>query len=116
LIESNAKETGAMMHLVTPELDRGPVVSYCVFPIRGEPFDPHWQKNEKDMLFKLVRQYELAREFPLIIFTLQALSRGKVGIREGKVIDAQGNSIDGYDLGDKINQAIESKIASLCSQ
>ena len=116
LIQNNAKEAGAMMHLVTPELDRGPVVSYCRFPIKGEPFDRFWQRDEKTMLFQLIRQYELAREFPLIIFTLQALSRGKVGIREGKVIDTQGKPIDGYDLSSQINQMVEGKIALLRSQ
>ncbi len=64
------------MHLVTPELDRGPVVSYCLFSISGEPFAEYWRKDDKNMLFRLIRQHELAREFPLIILTLQALSQG----------------------------------------
>ena len=107
LIEHKAEEAGAMMHLVTPELDRGPVISYCVFPIKGEHFNQYWRKNDRDMLFKLIREHELAREFPLIIFTLQALSQGKVSIRNGKVIDAQGKSIGGYDLSDRINEAVK---------
>ena len=44
LIASEAKETGVMMHLVTPELDKGPPVTYCTFPIRGEPFDKYWDE------------------------------------------------------------------------
>jgi len=39
LIDGMAQETGVMMHLVTPELDKGPPVTYCTFPIRGKPFD-----------------------------------------------------------------------------
>jgi folate-dependent phosphoribosylglycinamide formyltransferase PurN len=116
LIQGKAQEAGAMMHLVTPELDRGPVVGYCIFPIRGKPFDPYWQKGDKDMLFQLIRQHELAREFPLIISTLKALSQGEIRIRDGKVMDAQGRSIEGYDLSAKIDKAVESKIASLRSQ
>jgi len=116
LIQGNAEEAGAMMHLVTPELDRGPVISYCVFPIKGKPFDRYWQKGKEDMLFQLIRQHELAREFPLIISTLKALSRGEVVIRDGKVVDAQGKPTDGYDLSAKIEQAVEGKIASLRSQ
>ena len=112
LIENKADKAGAMMHLVTPELDRGPVVSYCVFPIKGESFDPYWQKDDKNELFKLTRHHELAREFPLIISTLKAFSQGKIAIREGKVIDAQGNVIQGYDLTEEIDQAVEGKIAS----
>jgi len=113
LLQDKAEKAGAMMHLVTPELDRGPAISYFTFSIRGEPFDQYWQKNDKDTLFRLIRQYELAREFPLIISTLQALSRGEVGLREDKVIDAQGKSIGGYDLTEKIDQSVKGKIASL---
>jgi folate-dependent phosphoribosylglycinamide formyltransferase PurN len=99
-----------MMHLVTPELDRGPVVSYCIFPIRGTFFDIYWQKNDTEMLFQLIREHELAREFPLIISTLKALSQGDIGIRRGKVINARGKSIEGYDLSAKIDQVVASKI------
>ncbi len=116
LIENKADKAGAMMHLVTPELDRGPVVSYCLFPIKGEPFEPYWQKDDKNMLFKLIRHHELAREFPLIISTLKAFSQGEIAIQEGKVIDTQGNAIHEYDLTEEINQAVEGEIASLRSQ
>ena len=116
LIEDKAAEAGAMIHLVTPELDRGPVISYCLFPVRGKSFNRYWQKDDKDALFNLIRQHELAREFPLIISTLKALSQGELSIRDGKVIDARGRSIDGYDLSSKINKAIKGKIASLRSQ
>ena len=42
LIDTKASETGVMMHLVTPELDKGPPVTYCAFPIKGELYDEHW--------------------------------------------------------------------------
>jgi len=106
LIANEAEEAGAMMHLVTPQLDRGPVISYCLFPIKGKPFDQCWQRNDKETLFKLIRQHELAREFPLIISTLKAMSQGEIAIRNGKILDAQGESIDGYDLSSKINKLI----------
>jgi len=107
LIQNKADTAGAMMHLVTPELDRGPAVSYCLFSIKGEPFAEYWRTDDKDMLFRLIRQHELAREFPLIILTLQALSRGEVGIKDRRVINAQGKPINGYDLSAKIDRAVE---------
>ncbi len=119
LIDSRAKETGVMMHLVTPELDEGPPVTYCVFPIRGEPFDRYWREWEKlpsiraqsrgenDPLFKLIRKYGLAREFPLIISTLEVFSQDKVRIAAGKVVDSNEKSIDGYNLTDEINKLVE---------
>jgi folate-dependent phosphoribosylglycinamide formyltransferase PurN len=110
LIQNKADTAGAMMHLVTPELDRGPAVSYCLFSIKGEPFTEYWRRDDKNMLFRLIRQHELAREFPLIILTLQSLSRGEVGIKDGRVIDAQGKPIKGYDLSAKIDRAVEGSL------
>jgi phosphoribosylglycinamide formyltransferase-1 len=107
LIENKAETAGAMMHLVTPELDRGPVVSYCLFSIKGEPFAEYWRKDDKGMLFRLIRQHELAREFPLIILTLQSLSRGEVGIKDGRVIDVQGKLISGYNLSGKVDEEVK---------
>jgi phosphoribosylglycinamide formyltransferase-1 len=110
LIQNKADTAGAMMHLVTPELDRGPVISYCLFSIKGEPFAEYRRKGDKNMLFRLIRQHELAREFPLIILTSQSLSRGEVGIKDRRVIDAQGNPIKGYDLSAKIDRAVEGSL------
>ncbi len=47
LIREGVNETGVMMHLVTPELDRGPAIAFCRFRIRGGEFDPLWQEMEK---------------------------------------------------------------------
>ena len=119
LIDNRAEETGVMMHLVTPELDKGPPVTYCTFSIRGEPFDRYWReferlpsvnaqgRGETDPLFKLIRKYGLTREFPLIISTLKAFSQDRVGITAGKVVDSRGKPIDGYDLTDEINEKVK---------
>ena len=122
LIEDNAAESGVMMHLVTPELDRGPVITYCTFPIRGEPFDKYWreigshpvaeiekEQGENNALFKLIRQHGLAREFPLIASTLRAFSRGEIKIKAGTIFDRYGKPISGYDLTDEVDRAVESR-------
>jgi len=120
LIETGAESTGAMMHLVTPELDRGPVVTYCTFPIRGEPFARHWsaiegksvapikeEPGEENALFQLIRQHGVVRELPLITITIQAFSQGRVQITPDKrVIDAQGKPIRGYNLTSEINEKV----------
>ena len=107
LIENKADTAGAMIHVVTPELDRGPVVSYCLFSIKGGPFAEYWRKEDKDTLFRLIRQHELAREFPLIIMTLQALSRGEVSIKNKRVVDARGKLISGYNLSRKVDEEVK---------
>ena len=120
LIDNQAEDTGVMMHLVTPELDEGPPVAYCTFPIRGKPFDRYWaeikgqpleeikqREGENNRLFQLIREHGLAREFPLIISTLKAFSHGKVRIEKGKVVDADGKPINGYNLTDEIDKQLE---------
>jgi len=106
LIQNKADKAGAMMHLVTPELDKGPVVSYCILSIVNEPFDKYWQEDDKNKLFQFIRKHELAREFPLVILTLQAISHGEIKITNGRIIDAKGNVIMGYDLSARIDKAI----------
>jgi phosphoribosylglycinamide formyltransferase-1 len=119
LIRARARETGVMMHLVTPELDQGPPVTYGTFSLRGEPFDKYWaeaerrpfaeikKEGEANPLFKLIRQHELAREFPLIIATLKAFSRGEVSITPDKrVVDFEGKPVNGYNLTDDIDRVV----------
>jgi phosphoribosylglycinamide formyltransferase-1 len=120
LIENKATESGVMMHLVTPELDSGPVITYCTYSIRGEPFDNLWreldgrsvaaikkEEGEKNALFQLIRRHGLAREFPLIVSTLKAFSRGEVKIEAGRLLDRKGRPIAGYNLSHEVNRAIE---------
>ena len=120
LIDSEARETGVMMHLVTPELDKGPPVAHCTFPIRGKPFDEYWQaikklppaspqgKEARESLFKLTRKHGLAREFPLIVATLKAFSQGKIRItKDKKVVDTRGKPIKGYNLTDEIDEIVK---------
>jgi len=119
LIQKQASETGVMMHLVTPELDRGPVVSYCTFSVRGKKFDPYWRElqaggtdttntNEAGYggLFHLIREHGLKREFPLVISTIRAFSEARVKIENGQVVDGNGRVIPGCDLTCEIEKLI----------
>jgi len=120
LMAQKATETGVMMHLVTPQLDRGPVVSYCKFAVRGKPFDSYWHQlegrdieaikqseGENNALFKLIREEGLKREFPLILSTIKAFSEGRVSVVQSRVLDARGNAIKGYDLTREIDRQVK---------
>jgi hypothetical protein len=120
LIKEDAGESGVMMHLVTTELDRGPVISYCRYPIRGPAFDPLWaairnsplddvkaQSGQENELFKLIRQNGFERETPLILHTLRAFSSGKIMISGTKLLDEKERPIAGYDLTTEINLETE---------
>ena len=110
LIENNAERSGVMMHLVTPELDRGPIITYCSYPITGEQFDMHWQsrknktiaeiqqEGENNPLFHLIRKHGVARELPLIVATLKAFGNGEISIKQGELFDKYGTRLKGYDL------------------
>ncbi|UCG10902.1 MAG: phosphoglycerate transporter [Dehalococcoidia bacterium] len=120
LIKDRAEETGVMMHLVTPELDKGPAVAYGTFPIKGKPFAEYWQEikglsieqikqeqGENNRLFRLIREHGFRRELPLIIATIKAFSEGKVKITADKrVVDAEDKPIYGYNLTREINEAV----------
>jgi len=122
LIESKAERTGAMMHLVTPELDKGPPVTYCAFPIKGKPFDRYWKEikgqsiaevkarqGENNPLFMLIRKHGLDREFPLIVATLKAFSEGKVRIEDGRVVDSSSQIIL-HPVKDDLTEEINEKV------
>ena len=120
LIQGRASQSGAMMHLAIPELDRGPVVTYCTFPIRGGPFDALWEEiggrpleeirkeqGEDNALFGLIRRHGVAREVPLIIATIRAFSQGRIRITPGgEVTDGAGRPIPGHDLTDEIERLL----------
>ena len=95
LIKEGATETGVMMHLVTPELDRGPVISFCRFSIESSDFD-------------LIRQKGVIREFPMIDWTIKILAEGRIKIENGQVIDSQGQVLtNGYDLTEEIDTIVK---------
>lgn len=122
LIENKANETGVMMHLVTPVLDRGPVVTYCTFPIRSGKFDKLWREiegksvaniqakeGEQNGLFKLIRAEGVKREIPLIIATIKAFSEGRVRVINGRVLDAESKEVSGYNLTEDIEKIVGRK-------
>ena len=120
LIESEANETGAMVHLVTEEVDRGPVVSYFTIPISGGALERHWNdvkgKNAQQLkndygeelpLFQAIRQEEYKREPYLLATTLSALVKGEIRIENGEALDSNGSRI----LGVCLNSEIEEELA-----
>jgi phosphoribosylglycinamide formyltransferase-1 len=109
LIRQRADTTGAMMHLVTPELDRGPVVAYYSFPIQGGAFARFWKgaSEQRGPLFWLIRQEGVRREIPLIVLTLKALAEGKIRIKEGKVLDSKGKELKGLVLTPEVEDYLK---------
>jgi phosphoribosylglycinamide formyltransferase 1 len=103
LLAADATETGAMIHLATAELDRGPVVAWCSFPIVG----PHWNdlwadfrrqcdaqgidglaaaQGERQPLFAEVRRQGERREIPLLYRTVAEFALGHLLVRDGALV------------------------------
>lgn len=119
LMEHRAGYSGVRMHLATPELDMGPTVTYCTYPIRRPGLDELWQEverrgvaaikaeeGEQNALFQEVRRQGVARELPLVVETLRAFAEGRVRIRDKRVVDAEGREIEGYDLSEQIERVV----------
>lgn len=120
LIEHEAETSGARIHLATEELDMGPTVSYCRYPIGDGELDDAWrdvrergldavrtEEGEENELFREIRGRGVAREQPLVVETLRAFAEGRLRVRDKRVVDAEGREIEGYDL----TQAIERSLA-----
>lgn len=93
LIERDAEHTGAMNHIATEKVDRGPVLSYVNVPIADTELEPHWQEvrqlglarakaeqGEELPLFQEIRRAQYRREPYLLFETLRSISRGEISI------------------------------------
>jgi phosphoribosylglycinamide formyltransferase-1 len=124
LIAERATESGVLINVVTPELDRGPVASFCRYAIRGPAFDPLWDavdgrsvedlrrhEGESLPLFQAIRRHGAAREVPLILRTLAAIAAGRLRVAPGQVTDAAGAPTAGLDLTEEVDAAVASLLA-----
>jgi phosphoribosylglycinamide formyltransferase 1 len=105
LLADEADETGAMVHLATGELDRGPVVAFCSFPIVGLRYDRLWHafrrrrdelgldglaaaEGERQPLFAEIRRQGERREIPLLYHTVREFALEHLVVRAGEVVGA----------------------------
>ena len=125
LIEQRATRTGAMMHLATEAVDRGPAVSYVTVPLNTPELELHWQEiGERDVaeikeqqgedyeLFRQIRAAQYRREPYLLLETLRALSNGAIALESGLVevtgdeVSSSGDPFGGLCLDGQIEEAM----------
>ena len=105
LIINNEDESGISIHLMTPDLDEGPNISYCKFKIKSEELKTEWkavQKNknieiENSKLFFEIRKKIVNYEQILLYETIS-----KIGMKE---IDIN-NSLS-LDLSAEVNKKVK---------
>ena len=100
LIAGRAERSGMMLQRVTTELDRGPIVSFCSYPIRGGTFDSLWaappDAAEGSPLSRAIRAEGVRREPGFIVASLQAIAsmQGAGGVVPLPGGDERGPEID----------------------
>lgn len=123
LIRGGANESGVMLHLAIPEVDEGPVVAYCRYPLRGATLGPLWaelaasggtdalddEALEATPLFAAIREQGMRYEPPLVLATLAEFGAGALRIDGSRVVDAAGAVRHPADLTDAVLARIESR-------
>ncbi len=100
LIQTGARESGCMMNLVTADVDRGPVVSFCRFSIRDDANEALWWDPEtvgaaglsldalqQTPLYADVRARGVRRERPFLVETLRAVADGRLSVPPAEPLD-----------------------------
>lgn len=120
LIEKRADESGIFMHLATPVLDRGPVVAYCRYSLRGAKFDALWRElgdrtadevksgeGEESALFQAIRAEGMRRELPFILETLKACSSiTELRVTNDQLVDGNGVALTMLDLTEQVEASV----------
>ena len=122
LISQGGTESGVMVQLTTAEVDKGPVIAYCRFPIRGPEFDGlrrdvagqsidglRQKQGEAHPLFAMIRQEGLRREALTLVAALRQIANGNVILSNGEVRNSDGSPLSG---GIDITREIEAAIAT----
>jgi phosphoribosylglycinamide formyltransferase-1 len=87
--ESDDETYGSMVHVCTPELDRGATVAYDEFGVD----DLRKSFSSKDELASALRERQRSREVPLLMETVKMLTEGRVALVRGRLMDAHGRPI-----------------------
>jgi folate-dependent phosphoribosylglycinamide formyltransferase PurN len=92
LVREGADSSGVQIQRATSNVDRGPLVSYCTYTIRGTGIDYLWAGHypgtgdisEESPLFQEIRRRGMVREAPLMVETLRAVAAGRIDIALGQ--------------------------------
>jgi folate-dependent phosphoribosylglycinamide formyltransferase PurN len=117
LIEQKATESGVLIFLADGNLDRGPVITYCRYPLRGPGIDRLWDRfgatpvdelraaGDDNPLFEEIRARGVAREVPLLLETLRCFADGRFRIARSNgfsIEDREGQPVSGVDLSERV--------------
>ena len=114
LMRERATESGVMLHLAIAEVDAGPVVAYCRYPLRDAEFDRLWTELEGQVdelddealeaaaLFAALRERGVRYESPLLLATIAELAAGRLRVSDGRVLGPDGARGEPADLTEQV--------------
>ena len=103
-----------MLHLAIAEVDAGPVVAYCRYPLRDAAFDGPWtglegqidelddEALEASALFAAVRERGVRYESPLLLATIAEFAAGRLHVSDGRVLGPDGAPREPADLTEQV--------------
>ncbi len=118
LIRHRATESGVMLHLAIPEVDAGPVVAYCRYPLDDPELAPLWaaiedrrvalgdSELEATPLFSAIRERGVVREAPLLVAALAEFASGRLRSSAGRVLDSAGRDAEPADVTAVVQAAL----------
>ncbi len=98
LMRSNVRTNGIMAHLAVPEVDRGPPVTFCSYPLdTKQMMSTLWENyashesetidaTHKELLFDAIRKEGLRREPIFLVATLRQMAQGFISDLDGSLI------------------------------
>ena len=121
LIETKSRETGAMIHIATPEVDRGQPLTYVSYSLRTREYSRLWKNSNLETgfgnikakigeslpLFQKIRSDGIRLEKPLLMETLSAISQQRIIIPTSNDITMNSDSTMPLLLNAEINQRLE---------
>ncbi len=89
LLRTGASESGVMLNVAIPEVDMGPVVAFCRYPIDSSPADTAASDEaiEASPGFAAIRAEQVRHESPFLVAALQAFATGRVALDASDPLD-----------------------------
>ena len=89
VVDNNDERYGSMVHLCTPDLDRGQTLAYDSFPVD----DLLGSGSSREDLVRSIRGREVRREVSLLMETIKQIVKGSIYLRNGKAWKKDGSRL-----------------------
>lgn len=85
LIDQQAGNSGLMLQRAITDLDHGPILSFCTYPLQDAELAPLWAARagparEEEPLFQAIRRRGVQREPHFVVASLGAIADGRIAI------------------------------------